>query len=98
MDKKNVIIAAGIMVNTKISLFFCLFINLGPSSLTSLLEENLHLVLTALPRVMRTADDDKKIHSLNLALGYLHLLGNRLSSLLNSSSYLKRLALALIQV
>lgn len=56
------------------------------------------MVLTALPRVMRTADDDKKIHSLNLALGYLRLLGNRLSSLLNSSSYLKRLSLALVQV
>ena len=78
--------------------FICLLINLGSSSLNSLLEENLHLVLTALPRIMRTADDDKKIHSLNLALGYLRLLGNRLSNLLNSSSYLKRLSLALVQV
>ena len=75
------------------------FVNfLGPSSLNSLLEENLHSALTSLPRLMRTADDVKKIQSLNHVLGYMSLLENRLSSLLNSSSHLKRLSLALVQV
>lgn len=66
--------------------------------MNALLEENLHSTLTALPRLMRTADDAKKIQSLNLVLGYMNLLGNRLNSLLNSSSHLKRLSLALVQV
>ena len=63
-----------------------------------LLEENLHSALTSLPRVMRQADDIKKIQGLNLVHGYMNLLGNRLSSLLNSSSHLKQLSLALLQV
>ncbi|XP_068709692.1 TELO2-interacting protein 1 homolog [Montipora foliosa] len=70
----------------------------GSSFLNSLLEENLHSALTSLPRLMRIGDDSKKIQSLNLVLGYLNLLGNRLSSLLNSSAHLKRLSLALVQV
>ena len=74
------------------------FLLQGLSSLNSMLEENLHSALTSLPRLMRTVDDTKKIQSLNLVLGYLSLLGNRLSNLLNSSSHLKRLSLALVQV
>ena len=80
------------------SLFFCLFILQGSSFLNSLLEENLHSSLTSLPRLMRTGDDVKKIHSLNLVLGYLNLLEKRFSSFLNSSSHLRRLSLALVQV
>lgn len=70
----------------------------GSSFLNSLLEENLHSSLTSLPRLMRTSEDVKKIHSLNLVLGYLNLLEKRFSSLLNSSSHLRRLSLALVQV
>lgn len=47
---------------------------------------------------MRTSEDVKKIHSLNVVLGYLNLLEKRFSSLLNSSSHLRRLSLALVQV
>lgn len=74
------------------------FILQGSSFLNSLLEENLHSSLTSLPRLMRTSEDVKKIHSLNLVLGYLNLLEKRFSSLLNSSSHLRRLSLALVQV
>ena len=66
--------------------------------MNALLEENLYSSLTALPWRMRTADDGRKIQSLNLVLGCVNLLGNRLSSFLNSSSHLKRLSLALVQV
>lgn len=78
-------------------LLFLLFLQ-GNSFLNSLLEENLHSSLTSLPRLMRTSEDVKKIHSLNLVLGYLNLLEKRFSSLLNSSSHLRRLSLALVQV
>ena len=66
--------------------------------MNALLEENLYSSLTALPWRMRTADDGRKIQSLNLVLGCVNLLENRLSSFLNSSSHLKRLSLALVQV
>lgn len=90
------------MVSPFLFLFFfstvCLFVLQGSSFLNSLLEENLHSSLTSLPRLMRTSEDVKKIHSLNLVLGYLNLLEKRFSSLLNSSSHLRRLSLALVQV
>ncbi|XP_038075424.1 TELO2-interacting protein 1 homolog [Patiria miniata] len=66
--------------------------------LVELLEENLHSLMTALPRLMRTADDATKLARLNLVIGYLKLLGPRISSLLHSVSHLRRLSLALIQV
>uniref|UniRef100_A0A6P8IMY9 TELO2-interacting protein 1 homolog isoform X2 n=1 Tax=Actinia tenebrosa TaxID=6105 RepID=A0A6P8IMY9_ACTTE len=68
------------------------------TSFSSVLEENLHYQLTALPRVMRTADDEKKLRTLNLLNGYIGLLGDRFSLLLTSTSHLKRLSLAFIQV
>ncbi|XP_022104170.1 TELO2-interacting protein 1 homolog [Acanthaster planci] len=66
--------------------------------LVELLEENLHSLMTALPRLMRTADDATKLARLNLVIGYLKLLGPRISSLLHSVAHLRRLSLALLQV
>ncbi|XP_071805333.1 TELO2-interacting protein 1 homolog [Asterias amurensis] len=66
--------------------------------LVELLEDNLHSLMTSLPRIMRTSDDTCKLSTLNLVIGYLKLLGPRISSLLNSISHLRRLSLALIQI
>ena len=93
---------------TSQSFFFCLkssatirvfFFVIGSSSLRSLCEENVHTLLSSLPRlIMRTADDSKKLQTLNLVVGYLSLLGRSVCVLLNSAALLKRLSLALIQV
>ncbi|CAH1239329.1 TTI1 [Branchiostoma lanceolatum] len=66
--------------------------------LVEILEENLHALATALPRLMRAADDEKKLSTLTLTHGYLKLLGSRVATLLNSAAHLKRLSLALVQV
>ncbi|XP_077998436.1 TELO2-interacting protein 1 homolog isoform X2 [Glandiceps talaboti] len=67
-------------------------------TLVEILEENLHNLMTSLPRLMRTSDDSHKLSTLNLVLGYLKLLGNKVNILLYSVSHLKRLSTALIQV
>ncbi|XP_078696287.1 TELO2-interacting protein 1 homolog [Branchiostoma floridae x Branchiostoma belcheri] len=72
--------------------------HLGSRSLVEILEENLHSLATSLPRLMRTADDGKKLSTLTLTHGYLRLLGPRMTSLLNSAPHLRRLSLALVQV
>nr|XP_006819759.1 PREDICTED: TELO2-interacting protein 1 homolog [Saccoglossus kowalevskii] len=78
-------------------------------TLVEILEENLHTLMTSLPRLIRTADDSQKLSTLNLVLGYLKLLGlltmtivlfvgDKVNSLLYSASHLRRLSTALIQV
>ena len=71
---------------------------LSEQTFLSVLEENLHCQLTALPRLMRTADDKQKLRTLNVLNGYIDLLGDKFGQLLTSASHLKRLSLALIQV
>ncbi|XP_072037283.1 TELO2-interacting protein 1 homolog [Amphiura filiformis] len=66
--------------------------------LVELLEDNLYSLMTVLPRLVRAADDTKKLSTLNLVIGYLKLLGPRITTLLYSAAHLKRLSLALIQV
>ncbi|XP_074654350.1 TELO2-interacting protein 1 homolog [Tubulanus polymorphus] len=65
--------------------------------LLEILEENLLVLLTSLPRVIRTAGDDVILSTLQLLTGYLKLLGTRVSSLLQSYSHLERLSIALLQ-
>jgi len=47
---------------------------------------------------MRTTDDNNKERALNLLNGYMTLLDNRITGILSSTSHLKRLSLALVQV
>ncbi|XP_078616742.1 TELO2-interacting protein 1 homolog [Branchiostoma floridae x Branchiostoma japonicum] len=72
--------------------------HLGSRPLVELLEENLHSLATSLPRLMRAADDEKKLSTLTLTHGYLKLLGPRVATLLNSAPHLRRLSMALLQV
>ncbi|XP_078392720.1 TELO2-interacting protein 1 homolog isoform X2 [Cetorhinus maximus] len=65
---------------------------------TDVLSENLHTLTTALPRLMRTLDDQSKLKSLGLLLGYLKLLGHKVSVVLNSTVHLGRLSKALMQI
>ncbi|XP_048449205.1 TELO2-interacting protein 1 homolog [Rhincodon typus] len=65
---------------------------------TDVLSENLHALTTALPRLMRTLDDQSKLKSLGLLLGYLKLLGPKVNVVLNSTVHLGRLSKALMQV
>ncbi|XP_069740729.1 TELO2-interacting protein 1 homolog [Narcine bancroftii] len=65
---------------------------------TDVLSENLHALATALPRLMRTHDDQSKFISLSLLLGYLKLLGSKVNIVLNSTVHLGRLSKALIQI
>ncbi|XP_041479499.1 TELO2-interacting protein 1 homolog isoform X2 [Lytechinus variegatus] len=65
--------------------------------LCELLEDNLHLLITQLPRIIRITDDDEKLSKVKAMIGYVKLLGNRLDLLLNSAHHLKRLSLALLQ-
>ncbi|XP_038579303.1 TELO2-interacting protein 1 homolog isoform X1 [Micropterus salmoides] len=65
---------------------------------TDVLSENLHVLATSLPRLMRTTDDQKKLFVLNVFLGYLKVLGPLVSVVLNSAAHLERISKALMQV
>ncbi|XP_043984454.1 TELO2-interacting protein 1 homolog [Gambusia affinis] len=67
-------------------------------NLTDILSENLHSLATSLPRLMRSADDQKKLFVLNVLLGYLKVLGPLVSVVLNSAVHLDRISKALMQV
>ncbi|NXH15189.1 TTI1 protein, partial [Bucco capensis] len=67
-------------------------------ALADVLSENLHSLATALPRLMSSQDDMGKVSTLSLLLGYLKLLGPKVSLVLNSASHLQRLSKALVQV
>eukprot|EP00062_Callorhinchus_milii_P002858 gi/632939507/ref/XP_007910321.1/ PREDICTED: TELO2-interacting protein 1 homolog [Callorhinchus milii] len=62
------------------------------------LSENLHSLTTSLPRLMRTLDDQGKLSTLRLLLGYLKLLGYKINVVLNSTAHLRRLSKALLQI
>ena len=55
---------------------------------TDVLSENLHVLASSLPRLMRTSDDHKKLFVLNVFLGYLKVLGAQVSAVLNSAAHL----------
>lgn len=70
----------------------------GNQAFIDILSENLHSLTTSLPRLMRSADDQDKLSTLNLFLGYLKILGPRVSAVLNSAAHLQRISKALMQV
>ncbi|KAM3839270.1 TELO2-interacting protein 1 homolog isoform 1-T3 [Vipera latastei] len=70
----------------------------GNRRLADLLSEDLHSLATSLPRFMTSQNDRGKMATLNLLLGYLKLLGPKVSLVLNSASHLQRLSKALMQV
>ncbi|XP_063816444.1 TELO2-interacting protein 1 homolog isoform X2 [Pseudophryne corroboree] len=71
----------------------------GPASrtLAEVLTESLHSLTVTLPRLLRSQDDQGKLHTLALLLGYLQLLGPRLAFTLHSPAHLQRLSAALLQ-
>lgn len=70
----------------------------GSRAFADVLSENLHSLSTSLPRLMSSQDDQGKVSSLSLLLGYLQLLGPKVSFVLNSAAHLQRLSRALVQV
>ncbi|XP_048353915.1 LOW QUALITY PROTEIN: TELO2-interacting protein 1 homolog, partial [Sphaerodactylus townsendi] len=66
--------------------------------LADILSEELHALTTALPRLMSSQDDQGKLATLNLLVGYLKLLGPKMNVVLHSASHLQRLSKALMQV
>uniref|UniRef100_A0A4W4FIH0 TELO2-interacting protein 1 homolog n=1 Tax=Electrophorus electricus TaxID=8005 RepID=A0A4W4FIH0_ELEEL len=70
----------------------------GDRTLTDVLSENLHGLASALPRLMRTTDDKRKLFLLGAFLGYLKVLGPRVDSVLTSAVHLNRISKALMQV
>ncbi|XP_071840476.1 TELO2-interacting protein 1 homolog isoform X2 [Apostichopus japonicus] len=68
------------------------------NKLVEVLEENIYATMTALPRQMRSFDDDQKLATLNLVQGYLSLLGPKMNQMLRSSSHLQRFSMGLLQV
>ncbi|XP_075701999.1 TELO2-interacting protein 1 homolog isoform X2 [Rhinoderma darwinii] len=71
----------------------------GPASRTlgEVLSESLHSLAVTLPRLLSSQDDQGKLHTLALLLGYLQLLGPRLRFTLHSPAHLQRLSSALLQ-
>uniref|UniRef100_F7DXG0 TELO2 interacting protein 1 n=1 Tax=Xenopus tropicalis TaxID=8364 RepID=F7DXG0_XENTR len=71
----------------------------GPTSRTlgEVLSENLHSLAVSLPRLLSSQDDQGKLHTLALLIGYIQLLGPRLTLTLNSHAHLQRLSAALLQ-
>lgn len=70
----------------------------GNRAFADILSENLHSLATSLPRLMNSQDDQGKVSSLSLLLGYLKLLGPKVNFVLNSVVHLQRLSKALVQV
>ncbi|XP_052760793.1 TELO2-interacting protein 1 homolog [Mya arenaria] len=66
--------------------------------LTEILEENLHKLATSLPRRIQTAEEEDKLALLNMLIGYISILGNKVKNLLLSLPHLKKLSLALVQI
>ncbi|XP_029469352.1 LOW QUALITY PROTEIN: TELO2-interacting protein 1 homolog [Rhinatrema bivittatum] len=67
-------------------------------ALADVLSENLHILTTALPRLMSSLDDQGKHLTLTLLLGYLKLLGTKINIVLSSTGHLHRLSKALVQI
>ncbi|XP_037667818.1 TELO2-interacting protein 1 homolog [Choloepus didactylus] len=70
----------------------------GNGAFADILSENLHSLATSLPRLMNSQDDQGKLSTLSLLLGYLKLLGPKVNFVLNSVAHLQRISKALIQV
>lgn len=70
----------------------------GNRAFADVLSESLHSLATSLPRLMNSQDDQGKVSTLSLLLGYLKLLGPKVNFVLNSVAHLQRLSKALIQV
>ncbi|KAM3923949.1 TELO2-interacting protein 1 homolog [Leptodactylus fuscus] len=66
-------------------------------TLAEVLTENLHSLAVTLPRLLSSQDDQGKLQTLALVIGYLQLLGPKLQFTLQSSAHLMRLSSALIQ-
>lgn len=67
-------------------------------SLIQLVEENLYTLFRSLPRQIRTTEEEKKLHTLHVIVGYLHLIGSHMKTILTSGHLLKKLSHSLIQV
>ncbi|XP_075384880.1 TELO2-interacting protein 1 homolog [Tenrec ecaudatus] len=70
----------------------------GSRAFADILSENLHSLATSLPRLMNSQDDQGKLSTLSLLLGYLKLLGPKVNLVLHSMAHLQRLSKALLQV
>lgn len=70
----------------------------GSQVLTDVLSENLHSLVSSLPRLMRTSDDKRKLFTLTIFLGYLKILGPQVDLVLTSAVHLERISKALMQV
>uniref|UniRef100_A0A8C1NG35 TELO2 interacting protein 1 n=1 Tax=Cyprinus carpio TaxID=7962 RepID=A0A8C1NG35_CYPCA len=70
----------------------------GGQDFTDVLSENLHSLVSSLPRLMRTSDDQHKLFVLNVFLGYLKILGPKVDAVLTSAVHLERISKALMQV
>ncbi|XP_037397102.1 TELO2-interacting protein 1 homolog isoform X2 [Pygocentrus nattereri] len=70
----------------------------GGQALKDVLSENLHGLVSSLPRLMRTTDDKRKLFVLNVFLGYLKILGPQIDLVLTSAAHLQRISKALMQV
>lgn len=66
--------------------------------LNQIVEENLYTLFSSLPRQIRSTEEQKKLHTLRVIVGYLHLLGGNVKTVLNSGHLLKRISQALVQV
>lgn len=62
------------------------------------IEDKLYERLLSLPRVMRSMNDDQKLISLNIVLGYFNLMGKQLSKVFNSITMLEKIMKSFIQV
>ncbi|XP_053574057.1 TELO2-interacting protein 1 homolog [Bombina bombina] len=71
----------------------------GPAcnALKEVLSESLHSLAVTLPRLLSSQDDQGKLHTLGLLIGYLQLLGSQLMFTLHSQAHLQRLSSALLQ-
>ncbi|KAG9473934.1 TELO2-interacting protein 1 homolog [Eleutherodactylus coqui] len=65
--------------------------------LGDVLSESLYSLAATLPRLLSSQDDQGKLRTLALFLGYLQLLGPRLKFILHSPAHLQRLSSALLQ-
>ncbi|KAI5609229.1 TELO2-interacting protein 1-like [Silurus asotus] len=70
----------------------------GGQALNDVLSENLHSLASSLPRLMRTTDDNRKLFTLTVFLGYLKILGPQVDFVLRSAVHLERISKALLQV
>lgn len=75
---------------------FCHFVE--QASLVEIIEDNLYVHLSSLPRQMRGTDEKTKLRMLYIIMGYLQVLGDNVKTLFNTGHFLKRMSQALIQV